>query len=318
MISIIVPVYNVEKYLEACIQSIIEQTYCDIEIILIDDGSTDLSGEICDNLQAVDKRIHVIHKSNGGLSSARNAGIEYAKGDYIGFVDSDDMINELMFEKLFNIMECDSTIDISSCGIEQFQDGNFSKTNIFLKCYQKTFSAIDYLSLVLEHKIDNAVCNKLYRKCSIGDIRFKENLINEDLVFTIEILTKIRKITYISETYYKYRIRKGSITQQANPKLFDFVTNALWVKDMITNKKQYTLFTKAEGYIYHEITNYITTIEKYNSTTLYKKEMNYCKHYILDHPLQSFRNSSWSKTQKIKFFLVSYFPTLYRYLLKFW
>ncbi len=103
LISIIVPVYNVEQYLEKCVKSIIRQTYKNIEIILIDDGATDSSGKICDKLKLKDNRIKVIHKENGGLSDARNAGLKVAKGEYIGFVDSDDYIKEDMFETLYNL-----------------------------------------------------------------------------------------------------------------------------------------------------------------------------------------------------------------------
>lgn len=103
LISIVVPVYNVESYLVNCVSSIIEQTYKNLEIILVDDGSTDKSKKICDDLAKKDKRIKVIHKDNGGLSSARNAGIDVAKGEYIGFVDSDDKINKNMYRILLKI-----------------------------------------------------------------------------------------------------------------------------------------------------------------------------------------------------------------------
>ena len=105
LISIIVPVYNVEEYLPACLDSIINQTYTEIEIILVDDGSTDSSGEICDRYAKIDERVKVIHKSNGGLSDSRNVGIQVAKGEYIGFVDSDDYVEFDMYETLFNILK---------------------------------------------------------------------------------------------------------------------------------------------------------------------------------------------------------------------
>ena len=104
IISIIVPVYNVESYLERCINSILNQTFKNFELILVDDGSTDKSGEICDSFAGYDKRIRVIHKKNGGLSSARNVGLDVSIGKYIGFVDSDDWIDEFMYEKLYRNM----------------------------------------------------------------------------------------------------------------------------------------------------------------------------------------------------------------------
>ena len=105
LISIIVPVYNVEKYVEKCINSIINQTYKNLQIILVDDGSKDNSGKICDEFKLKDNRIEVIHKNNGGLSDARNAGLKLAKGDYIGFVDSDDYIEADMYETLYNLIK---------------------------------------------------------------------------------------------------------------------------------------------------------------------------------------------------------------------
>ena len=104
MISVIIPVYNVESYLKRCVDSVRQQTYIDLEIILVDDGSTDDSGKLCDNLAAEDNRIRVIHKENGGASSARNTGIDNAKGEYIGFVDSDDIVSEDLYMHLFELL----------------------------------------------------------------------------------------------------------------------------------------------------------------------------------------------------------------------
>ncbi len=118
LISVIVPVYNVKEHIEQCVNSITGQTYKNLEIILVDDGSKDSSGEICDKLAKEDARIHVIHKQNGGVSSARNAGLDYAHGEYIAFVDGDDYIDETMYEKLLSKMDAD--IDIVSCYMQSF------------------------------------------------------------------------------------------------------------------------------------------------------------------------------------------------------
>lgn len=315
MISIIIPVYNVQTYLDECVNSIVSQSYCNLEIILVDDGSTDSSGKMCDLWLEKDSRIKVVHKLNGGLSSARNTGIEVAKGDYIAFVDSDDFVDKLMYESLLNILEKTSDIDVASCGIEQFRDENYLDVRIFLNCFDREFSVMEYIKLILEHEIDNAVWNKLYRRTAISQTRFKEGQINEDILFNLEILSKINKLAYISNAYYKYRIRKGSITQQANPKLFDFIDNAFYMRKRILEDMKLGLSLEMEGYIYHEMTNYISTIEKYKSVALYKNQVNYCKRYILSHPILSFMNKFWSTKQKIKFALVSSFPIVYRFLL---
>ena len=121
-ISIIVPVYNVEKYLEKCVRSILAQTFTDFELILVDDGSPDSSGAMCDQFAEQDQRVKVIHKENGGLSDARNAGIEIATGEYLGFVDSDDYIADDMYELLYtNIVKEDA--DLSICGIYDVYEG---------------------------------------------------------------------------------------------------------------------------------------------------------------------------------------------------
>ena len=116
-ISIVVPIYNVEKYLKKCVESILNQTYKNFELILVDDGSPDRCGEICEDLKKKDLRIRVIHKENGGLSSARNAGIDVAKGEYIGFVDSDDYIEPFMYEKLVNAVVKDNCL-LSVCSVK--------------------------------------------------------------------------------------------------------------------------------------------------------------------------------------------------------
>lgn len=131
LVSIIIPIYNVENYLEQCIISVVHQTYKNLEIILVNDGSPDNSGKICDNFALMDKRIKVIHKMNGGLSSARNAGIDIAKGEYLGFVDSDDTIEPFMYEKLMTAIKRDGT-DLAVCAINYvFENGKkLTKTNL--------------------------------------------------------------------------------------------------------------------------------------------------------------------------------------------
>lgn len=122
MVSIIVPIYNVEQYISKCIESILAQTYRDFELILVDDGSTDMCGKICDEYAKQDSRVHVIHQENKGVSAARNAGISLAKGEYIMFVDSDDFITENMLEKMHDCI-AESGSDIAICGINNFLDG---------------------------------------------------------------------------------------------------------------------------------------------------------------------------------------------------
>lgn len=316
MLTVIIPVYNVTEYLDECVHSLTKQSYRELEILLVDDGSTDASGSMCDVWAKKDERIRVIHKQNGGLSSARNAGLDEARGEYIAFVDSDDFIDKSMYCHLLSVLERDGNVDIACCGITQFKDEDYSVLTPFMGLYNRRFTVENYWQLVLQHRIDNAVCNKLYRKDVIGKTRFKQGVVNEDILFNLEVTQKTRHITYVPDAYYKYRLRAGSITRQAHPRLFDFIDNAFFLEKVLLEDMNCSLKAEAEAYIYHEMVNCIATVEKYQSVDKYRRQVNSCKRYILANPLKSFCNSNWPVKQKIKFFLVSYCPTLYRNMLK--
>ena len=153
LISVIVPVYNVEKYLEKCIDSICNQTYRNLEIILVNDGSTDKSGILCDKFKIKDSRIIVIHKENGGLSDARNAGIDIANGEVLGFVDSDDYIMPEMYEKMLNIMYAND-LDIVQCGYKKVYENYDNINDIFIN---KTDIKIFNRNEAFEHFCDNNI-----------------------------------------------------------------------------------------------------------------------------------------------------------------
>lgn len=315
MLSVIIPVYNVRAYLDECLCSVVNQSFRNMEIILIDDGSTDGSGDLCDKWVRKDKRIRVIHKNNGGLSSARNVGLEDSKGEYVTFVDSDDLIDNEMYDSMIRIFQQKKEVDIVCCAIEQFDNNNYQRKASFLKSCNQEFTAVGYLREVLKHKIDNAVWNKIYKRDIIDPVRFEEGKINEDILFNVAILNRVNKLFYIKQPFYKYRIRQGSITKQANPKMFDFINNAFKIKHFLQKEMKVPLLVEIEGYIFYEMVNYIASIEKYNAADHYQKEIKFCKDYILHHPITSFSNPYWSYKQKIKFFLVAYFATFYRVLL---
>lgn len=318
MISIIVPVFNVENYLSTCLSSILKQTFSDFEVILVDDGSTDCSGEICDDWVLKDKRIKVIHKQNGGLSSARNVGLDIAKGDFISFIDSDDYIAPDLLAKLKSAFEAKPDVDISVCVMDCVTEKSSAK-------YQKRFlryrhsgviPSFNFLTLIFKHKVDNAVCNKLYKRSVIGDIRFEEGKINEDILFNIAVLMQAKNIFYLSESLYYYRIRIGSITQQANPKLFDFISNAFHIKKTLLHVYDTKIKSAIDGYIFYEMTNYIATLLKYNSAELYANNILYCKKYLWKSFPKLFFNTSWGLVMKAKCILVSVFPSFYCFLLR--
>lgn len=210
LISIIVPIYNAEKYLQRCIGSIISQTYSNIEIILIDDGSIDNSPKICDDYSKKDLRIKVIHKSNDGVSVARNIGIELAQGKYITFIDSDDYIEKNHIEVLYKLcIECDS--DISICGvIDKFLNGKIVKTSKYKKCV----NGKDAINLMLcKKKYFGWTCwAKMYKLDKIKHNKFMPNVnIAEDVEFLYRALKNSQKVNIdTSFLTYNYVRRKQS------------------------------------------------------------------------------------------------------------
>lgn len=204
LISIIVPVYNVEKYLNKCVESIVNQTYKNLEIILVDDGSTDNCPRICDEWAEKDSRIKVIHKQNGGVSSARNAGLDNAAGEYIAFVDSDDYIKNDMYEKLYNAL-MKYNADVSIC--------NMFSYNRSLILYPEMFSKKpDILSLYLSDVLCSpGIPGKLYKKSIIQSVRFDTSKkISEDYLFNYHVFKKAENAVAIKDELYCYFNREDS------------------------------------------------------------------------------------------------------------
>ena len=207
LISVIVPIYKVEQFLEQCIQSIVFQTHKNLEIILVDDGSPDNCGKLCDEWASKDDRIHVIHKSNGGLSDARNAGIEVATGDYIAFVDSDDWIAPDMYEKMLVEINKEKA-DICACGIMAcYSDHQIClPVKNFVGDSEKTL-----LMLYNDTAYPVSAWNKLYRSECWKNMRFPVGKICEDAFTTYLQIDRAERIVQISDTLYYYRIRENSI-----------------------------------------------------------------------------------------------------------
>lgn len=202
-ISIIVPVYNTEKYLHRCIGSILAQTFTDFELLLIDDGSTDASGAICDEYAAKDNRIRVFHKNNGGVSSARNLGLDNAIGEWITFVDADDWIEKIGFSFLKKCNE--EKIIINS--YLKFYEGKFYKEDIASLLVFTKKEKDDFLKKYLPHGILTTVCSKIYRREIIGNIRFnKEFIVGEDTLFFINVISQVYQISTNDQPYYVYRM----------------------------------------------------------------------------------------------------------------
>lgn len=213
LISVIVPIYKVEEYLDRCITSIVNQTYKNLEIILVDDGSPDQCPQICDEWKEKDDRIIVIHKGNGGLSDARNAGLDIANGDYIGFVDSDDWISLDMYEKLLYVITEEKS-DIVQCEFIKVDETYFESSNDTNYSVQ-SFDVHDaLLSLIKENPLKQVVWNKLYKKAIFNSLRFEVGKLNEDDFFTYQAFSKCQKITSINKVCYYYLVRDSSIMGQ--------------------------------------------------------------------------------------------------------
>lgn len=235
LISIIVPIYNVEKYLEDCLISIINQTYINLEIILIDDGSTDNCGKICDEYSQKDKRIIVKHKKNGGVSSARNAGLEIAKGKYIGFVDPDDWITADMYEVLYNnIKKYNANISVCRHKIQTGRDVNNKIENkdsediIFLNSQQSMRYMLSY-----QDGYACGPCNKLYRREILKKFNDKYS-IGEDLLVNFEIYYNKNNVTvFDNNVKYFYYLREDSACNLDKLKRSNLMILKIWDKILI-------------------------------------------------------------------------------------
>lgn len=301
LISIIVPIYNVEKYLERCINSIINQTYKNIEIILVNDGSTDNSGNICNELGKKDNRIKIIHKQNGGLSDARNAGLKIAKGDYIGFVDSDDYIKEDMFETLYNLnKKYNSEISI----VSYYEYYNEKLIAVRDSKELEIFNKIDAIKeLLIDTKIQSYAWNKLFKKELFENLEFPTNKNFEDIATTLLLFEKAEKVVLLEDPKYCYLRRDNSIIGKKNYKTYkdyldviydkylyldgkyeeldlynayNFIINMIWVYTIIVTfdledvykefEKIYSLFEKLVNKYGNEITD---KLDNYNKAILY-------------------------------------------------
>lgn len=316
LISVIIPVYNVEKYLRRCLDSVIAQTYQKIEIICVDDGSIDDSGKICDQYAVRDARIKVIHQENQGLSAARNRGLDAAEGEYIAFVDSDDYILEGMYKKMLDKL-LDYSVDLCVCQWQyEFSDGRqvVKRKNIDPTIYGRKTS-LEFARFLYMGNYENGVVvaawNKLYRRALLDKIRF-EGRIHEDDAFNGRIMAKNISVYVMEEQFYVYARNGDSLTNKP------FSANKFFFLDALAERRE--LF-KSDAFIRQET------------------ELLYCNMYIeyclrarkdgvaVSHPeryRQIFRKmfSSLRREGKanIKFrlrmMLFSFSPSLYRFITK--
>lgn len=307
LISIIVPIYNVEKYLNRCIDSIINQTYKNLEIILVDDGSTDNSGKICDKYAEKDKRIKVIHKKNGGLSDARNSGIEVEKGKKISFIDSDDFVEKTFIENLYKWMK-QYDVDISCCDSDIFFDdkSNFYNSENYKnisKVYEK-FDALKYSNI--QGYFGIAAWNKLYKSELFKDVRYPIGKICEDWRTTYKLIEKSKKLYYNSTPLYHYRQRKNSITKKKEI-TYDALDAVNEVIEHFKEKNEDLL-----PYIYQAYC--INCMGIYNKALMQKDKKEMQKSYVLGK--KKYNKLSYfglKKSKKIQIFIFYKMHFLYNY-----
>ncbi|WP_303015182.1 glycosyltransferase [Holdemania massiliensis] len=289
LITVIVPVYNVEKYLNECLTSIINQTYRNIEIIIVDDGSKDTSGEICDRFAKLDDRILVIHKQNGGLSSARNAALDILNGAYVMFVDSDDWLELNMLQSLYAYI-IENELDIAACSSESYEEDT-EKTEIYplvnSYIYDSKFAVQDILG-IQKYNLE-PVQQKLYKSFLFENIRFKEGMIHEDTSISCVLLGNSQKIGFLAVPLYHYRIRAGSILRQPyNKKKIHQVLAYKSLVPYVENKYPEYLGLLYDRMISSALFNIlvIKIIDEKN----YEKELIICEHAIKENLKKSSHN----------------------------
>lgn len=242
LISVIVPVYNVIDLLPKCVNSIRRQTYRYLEIILVDDGSTDNSGALAEKMALEDKRVRVFHKENGGSSSARNLGISKARGEYIGFVDSDDFIEPQMYERLLAVALGENLLMVQTSRDEIDEQGNRMPDTCIPPREPELWECKHFMRELLLHQGDCSFCTKLIHASLLKEERFPEGELNEDFYLLIRLLPKIPAVAILPEQDYHVFYRYGSNTRTRNknefPRVFtDIVVNADRVYEIV--EKEY-------------------------------------------------------------------------------
>lgn len=247
LISVIIPVYNIMDCLPRCVDSVCAQTYGNLEVILVDDGSTDGTGELCDRLAKEDERIRVFHKENGGSSSARNMGIDHAKGEYLGFVDSDDYIEPDMYEKLLTVLLERGGL-VAQVGRDEEDENGVRLADICVPPKELVFYTPEkFLRELLLHKGDCSFCTKLLARELFVQARFPEGVLNEDFHLMLTVLQKADGIYSLPGYGYHVYYRVGSNTRKKSREEFsrvyaDCVDNADMVLELV--RRQYPTLTK--------------------------------------------------------------------------
>jgi glycosyltransferase involved in cell wall biosynthesis len=294
-LSIIVPVFNIEKYLSKCIESILSQEFSDFELIIVNDGSTDSSGLIATNFAKIDMRVKVINQVNGGLANARNTGINVSKGEFISFIDGDDYVHPEMYQIMISEI-LDKNADISVCG--RF-DVNGDKISERFNQNKVTVwdSSLAIRNLLLNNLIDSSVCDKIFKRYLFQEIRFPDGKINEDMFIIIKLIHKSLRIVHTGRSLYYYYHRNGSITMSPftskNMNALEAVDNTIkYLKSNEENFDAEIKYYKVTNLIYllSRIVNTVNLKEYLEEYTKLKREIFVYFYFILFSKKISFRN----------------------------
>ncbi len=316
MISVIIPVYNVEAQLNRCLESVKNQTYKDLEVILIDDGSTDNSGNICDQYSKIDKRFKTIHKKNEGVPSARNDGLKVASGQYIAFVDSDDYIELDMFSYLYDLI-CKYDADFSCCGVNRIFEKNGVPYRTEITSCGKDVIILDqegaFESYQLYNGITPSIWNKLFKKEVFTNVRFEYIRRFDDVRTMCDCIAESHRIVCGNEPKYNYVIRKTSITYSAfSDKSYDILYAVN--KNYEVFKHRYPNNKNAElGKIHHYMIFANELIVKNGSDDEFIKHF---RKYIKENAIYVIRDEKIGVTRKVEFLLYAYAYGIYKLVYK--
>ena len=313
MISVIIPVYKTEEYLERCVASVRRQTYTDLEIILVDDGSPDGSGVLCDQYALLDERITVLHQRNQGNSGARNSGIDICSGEYVCFVDSDDEIHPRMIELLHNALR-EGDADLAMCGHRRFHFADELTTSSETDIRNVQLDSSELWEEVFG-KLNNSACNKLYKKSIIGELRFPVGLIHgEDLIFNLQYISRCRKAVKVRMPLYYYRERNDSITHShLSESRFDEIKSKDLARAFIREHRPDQL-QNAELYCFRARMNVLRAIYLGDMEEQYCDKVLECKTYVRG----NYRNVSGNLSfkEKTEYRLLFSVERLYRLIIR--
>lgn len=315
LLSIIVPVYNIEDCLERCVDSIRQQTWRNLEILLVDDGSTDGSPALCDRLAALDGRIRVFHKENGGSSSARNLGIRKARGAYLGFVDSDDWIDPQMYERLLDAIR-KYGVRIAQASRDEIDEQGQRRPDVCVPPKETLLCPSEsFLRELLMHRGDCSFCTKLTERSLFAERMFPEGKLNEDFYLLVNMLPEAEKICILPEQMYHVFYRVGSNTRRKDKNDFsrvfmDIVDNADFVEEL-TKRRYPQLETEAIRFGLYQRLDYMLHIPV---AQMRNTDAFYCrvKRYLRAHVRDTITNPYLTKKNKLYLLLLTAAPKTVR------